>query len=276
MYVVHSKSKPRIADVIRYSRVPPSILRMVLMELGLSDTKQLLNRVEKFFVLGSEGEEVVELELSVDDLRNTLFVVDWAGVVKSRSMNGRAVFVKPPIRTGILRYDAVSLLYAVLKHVVRIEPLQRCECATKCIEVDIHKLLYLARKALESSIHLDSCRLLEPHALVSVMNKLLRERGLVGELGEAVIEERLDGCRQRISIDVFDTPRLEFVGRVHIDVRSNVVEILCDEHLSRALRGVCRSCMCLYPELSEVELCGARISLSTKGVDYGLVGLFGI
>ncbi len=236
--------------------------------------KELVSKSSTLLLLSSEGKNVLDLDRS--SITNPVFIIDWSG--ESRSLSTRnAIRVAPPLKTGALRYDAVSALYALLRYVMGIAPNDSCRCEKGCVGIDIRKLIYVSKKVIESMHYLDRCWVVEPHALIAVFNKVARSRGLIAEMSYALVEETLDSCRQRVFVDVFDAKNIDFVGRVTVELDGCTLRIDCDEVVARRLSDtLCGACLCMDPASKSVEICGSRMDLSMESVDYGLVRLLGI
>ncbi len=270
MVVAGSKSKGFI-DIVKYSRVPPSIVRCVYRKAR--DLERELRQFEKVLVMGKDGVDVLDYEVS--DCRELAIVIPWSSV---ELRDVEKVVVKPPVITGITRYDAISLLYSLARCICKVGIDETCSCINwgSCGPMEIKQMMYLARKAIESAIYVDSCTFVEPHALAAVMNKIAIKKSLLVELRSAVMERRIDGCIEIVDLDVVDARNLEFVGSMRILMEGSKINIVCDDEVVERGLSICDSCMCLAPSEGKAVICGEEVSSYSEGVDYGLIRLVGI
>jgi len=188
--------------VLRYGRLPPSVLRSCVGELNQWKHNE---EQELCIALDCEnGIHVADLELSnwVDN-KDVVVVVD-----ERREIDTSHCIRAHGLCTGFVHYDAISLIYALMvkyfRRVAHEEPM-RCRA--------FRDLIYLVRKLRESIQVLGSDRLIDPTTLVSVLNKRVRDRGLRAELRTMIIEKNwsAETLEQIIYLDVYALRDLSYL-----------------------------------------------------------------
>ncbi len=253
--------------VARYARIPLSLLKALI---DVPKEVRLCRR--NVMVMDRDGVDVTDLRI---DCENLVIAIPFSG--NPPSMEGSVTKVKPPVLCGLRRYEAVSLLYALMKYVcgVRLEPY--CECSNwgLCSAEAVRDLMYLARKVAESKVTMDSCVFFEPHAVAAVIGKVVNRLGFAAELSWSRAEVGFGACRQLIAISLLNAYSNRFVGSVIIEVNGYSVRIEC-RGLSSDEVPICGSCMCVDALSGVATVCGETVDLTARSVDYGLVRLVGI
>jgi len=262
--VVVSSRKPNLYRLCSYSRVPITIAKALVSLRRSANLDE-----DRAVVMDYSAPENMITKLGVAP-KNV--VISWIGVRDSLN----AIRVRPPLSSGIVRYDAVSLLYALLRDQAIASLLESCGCVDwgRCDSDVIKSVMYLARKLVESSFNVDGCSAYEVHAVAAVVSKALKRWRLLAELEEGVLIRAISGCEQQVSLNVFDMEG-GFAGRMTISVHGKRVEISCTEGL--ALRcPLCGVCFCLDLATMSATICGQSAEIRGEGVDYSLVRFLGI
>ncbi len=206
--------KPLVIErVLRYSRVPARVLRERMHLHTLHEVEQILKEREVVLVDPNEGQSIEVL----DCVENPVFAVCYDERILERFRDRfRKVVRVRVLGLDILSYECIAVIYGYAKYVCRY-----FERGVACRDIDAELLrdaVYIGRKVLESISWFDNNAVLEPSAVVAVVNKALRKRSLRMDLIESML--RIDHIRGSIEqvfrVEVSRIPSLEEVCKLEI------------------------------------------------------------
>jgi len=251
--------KPALREqVLRYGRLPPSVLKSCVRELkGIEDD---IRGCGTCVMLDCEAGESVR-SMAMESLDDVLVVVDERrelGVDRCRRVHA--------LCTGFIHYDTISLIYALtlLKRLEAEKHGEETSTLTAFISCRAFRdLVYVVRKIRESLQTLGSDTLIDPTTLVSVLNKRLRERLLRAELRSMIIEKDWlsESMKQTIYMDVYSLKDLSYLCTLRAIFREGH-HLELDMPLDSECRAVETCVVDIFKELpSRVEECSRFFDL---------------